>query len=51
LKKVVKGERNPSRMKRIKKLIRKIKETSRELIEDKMLLFFELGKELGDEYT
>ncbi len=51
LKKVVKGERNPSRMKRIKKLIWEIKKIREELIEDKILLFFKLGKELGNEYT
>ena len=50
LKKVPEGERNPSRTKRIKKLWKKIKKVKEESIEDKMLLFFELGKELEDEY-
>src|SRR6266498_1952861 len=51
LKKVPEGERNPSRGKRIKKLRKKIKAVKEESTEEKMLLFFELGKELGDEYT
>src|SRR6266498_145583 len=42
-------ERNLSRVKRIKKLWRKIEKAKKELIEEKMLLFFELGKELEDE--
>ncbi len=48
LKKVVEGERNPSREKRIKRLQRKIKKAEKEMTEEKILLFFELGKELGD---
>ncbi len=51
LKRVPAGERNPSRTKRIKKLWKKIKEVKEELTEEKMLLFFELEKELGDERT
>ncbi len=51
LKRIVEKERNLSRIKRIKKLIQKIKKSKRELIEDRMLLFFELGKELDDKYT
>ena len=51
LKRILAGERNPFRVKRIKKLWKKIKERKEETTEDKMLLFFELGKELGDEYT
>ena len=51
LKRVPAGERNPLRMKRIKKLWKKIKRAKEELTEEKMLLFFELGKELGDEQT
>ena len=49
LKRVPVGERNPSRTKRIKILWKKIRRAKGELTEDKMLLFFELGKELGDE--
>src|SRR6266542_2370057 len=51
LKKVPAGERNPFRAKRIKKLWKKIKKVKEESTEDKMLLFFELRKELGDERT
>ena len=50
-KKIVEGERDPSRIKRIKKLIQKIRETRGELTENKMLLFFKLEKELDDKYT
>ncbi len=49
LKKVPEGERDPSRLGRIKKLIKKLKKTKGELIEDRIILFFELGKELGTE--
>jgi len=38
-------------VKRLKKLWKKIKAAKEESTENKMLLFFELGKELGDEYT
>ena len=51
LKRVPAGERNPLRTKRIKKLWKKIERAKEELTEDKMLLFFELGKELGEERT
>src|SRR6266540_505199 len=51
LKRVPAGERNPFKAKRIKKLWKKIKMAKEESIEDKMLLFFELGKELEDERT
>src|SRR6266542_2119456 len=51
LKRIPEGERDPSRAKRIKKLWKKIKKAKKETTEEKMLLFFELGKELGDEYT
>ena len=51
LKRVPAGDRNLSRGKRIKKLWKKIDRAKEELTEDKMLLFFELGKELGEEYT
>src|SRR6266542_5264394 len=49
LKRVPEGERGPSRLGRIKKLLKKIKRAKGELLEDKIILFFELGKELGDE--
>ena len=39
------------RAKRIKKLWKKIERAKEESTEVKILLFFELGKELGDEYT
>src|SRR6266498_6032871 len=51
LKRVPAEERNPFRVKRIKELWKKIKQVKEESTEDKMLLFFELGKELGDKRT
>ncbi len=51
LKRIVKGERNPFRMKKIKKLIQKIIKSKGEVTENRMLLFFKLEKELKDEYT
>src|SRR6266498_149869 len=47
LKRVPEGERDPSRLCRIKKLFKKLKKAKGELIEDRIILFFELGKELG----
>ncbi len=49
LKKVPEGERGPSRLGRIKKLLKKLKRSKGELIGDRLILFFELGKELGEE--
>src|SRR6266536_784450 len=49
LKRVLEGERDPTRLNRIKKLIKKLKRSKGELIEDRIILFFELGKELGDD--
>src|SRR6266540_514863 len=49
LKRVPEGERGPSRLDRIKKLLKKLKRSKGELIGDRLLLFFELGKELGEE--
>ena len=49
LKKVPEGERDPSRMKRIKKLLKKINKVKEEVIDERMIFFFELGKELGDD--
>ena len=51
LKRVLVGERGPLRTKRIRKLWKKIERAKEELTEDKMILFFELRKELGDERT
>ena len=51
LKKVPAGDRNPVRGKRIKELWKKIKKAKEESTEEKILLFFDLGKELGEEYT
>ncbi len=51
LKRVSAKERNPLRVKRLKKLWKKIKVTEEGSTEDKMLLLFELGKELGNDYT
>src|SRR6266540_1299994 len=48
LKRVPEGERDPSRLCRIKKLFKKLKRAKGELLEDRIILFFELGKELGD---
>src|SRR6266542_3974420 len=47
LKRVPEGERDSSRLCRIKKLFKKLKKAKGELIEDRIILFFELGKELG----
>src|SRR6266498_1441197 len=49
LKRVPEGERDPSRLCRIKRLFKKLKKAKGELIEDRIILFFELGKELGDD--
>src|SRR6266542_2590538 len=49
LKRVPEGKRNPSRLCRIKKLFKKLKRAKGELLGDRMILFFELGKELGDD--
>src|SRR6266498_756742 len=49
LKRVPEGERDPSRLCRIKKLFKKLKRAKGELLEDRIILFFELGKELGDD--
>ena len=51
LKRIPTGEKNPSRRKRIKKLWKKIKKAKEESTEEKILLFFELEKELGEEYV
>ncbi len=51
LKKVPEGERDPSRLCRIKKLFKKLRRARGEVMEDRMILLFELGKELGDDNT
>ena len=51
LKKVLEEERDPSKVKRVKKLWKKIKKAKEKLIEEKMLLFFELEKELEEDYN
>src|SRR6266511_1149803 len=51
LKRISEGERDPSRLCRIKKLFKKLKRAKGELIEERIILFFELGKELGDDKT
>src|SRR6266542_1645273 len=51
IKRIPAGDRNPSRGKRMKKLWKKIKKIGEKSTEEKMLLLFELGKELGEEYT
>ena len=51
LKRVPAGERNSLRIKRIKKMWKKIERAEGESTEKKMLLLFELEKELGEEYT
>src|SRR6266498_3520505 len=49
LKRVPEEKRGPSRLSRIKKLFKKLKRSEGELIGDRIILFFELGKELGDD--
>src|SRR6266542_4099027 len=49
LKRVPEGEKDPSRLGRIKKLFKKLRRTKGEVLEDRIILFFELGKELGDD--
>src|SRR6266542_1876093 len=49
LKRVSEGERDPSRLCRIKKLLKKLKKAKGELIEDRIIIFFELGKELRED--
>src|SRR6266542_2471499 len=49
LQRIPEGERDPSRLCRIKKLFKKLKKAKGELLEDRIILFFELGKELGND--
>ena len=48
LERVNENEKDPSRKKKVKRLLKKIREEKGELIKDRILTFFELGKELGD---
>ena len=47
--KVEEQSRNPSRAKKIKKLLKKIKEVRGESIQERVLLLFELEKEMGED--
>src|SRR6266498_2879378 len=49
LKRVPEGERDPSRLGRIKKLFKKLRKAKGELMEERMILFFKLGKELEED--
>src|SRR6266542_6558332 len=51
LKRISDEDRDTTRDKRMKKLWKKIKKAKEESTEEKMLLLFELGKELGEEYV
>ncbi len=51
MKKVKEWSRNPSQKKKIKKLIKKVKEAKEESSKERMLLLFELGKEIGEDKT
>src|SRR6266540_7346978 len=47
LQRVPEGEWEPTRLGRIKRLLKKLKKAKGETTKTKMILFFELGKELG----
>ena len=49
LKRVNESERDPSRKKRVKKLLKRISKEKGESTKDKILTFFELDKELEDD--
>ena len=49
LEKVIERERNSSRKKNIKRLLRKVKEAREESMKDRMLLLLEFGKEIGED--
>ncbi len=49
LERVNESERDPFRKKRVKKLLKRISKEKGESIKDRMLTFFELGKELEDD--
>src|SRR6266498_2916066 len=48
LERVNESERDPFRKKRVKKLLKRISKEKKESTKDRMLTFFELDKELGD---
>ena len=50
IEKVIERDKDPLRRKRIKSLEKQIKKKKQESTRDRMLLHFELGKELGEEY-
>ncbi len=50
MKKIIERDRDLSRQKRIKSLEKRIKKMKQESIRDRMFLYFELEKELGEEY-
>jgi len=49
LKRMNESEKDPFRKKRVKRLLRKIRNKKGESTKDRMLTFFELSKELGDD--
>ncbi len=51
LKKVSEEERDISKKKKVKKLMKKVQKIKEEFIADRMLCFLKLGKKLGEEYT
>ncbi len=51
MEKIIERDRDPLRRKRIKSLKKRIDKIKQELTRDRMLLHFELGKELDKEYT
>ena len=51
LERVTEEDGNLSREKRRKKLEKKVKKTRKEITKEKMLLLFELGKELKKDYN
>ena len=50
LERVNENEKDPSRKKKVKRLLKKIREEKGELIKDRMLIFFELGKEWSNKW-
>ena len=51
LKKIEARRRNPFHKKKIKKLIKKVKEVKEESSKERMLFLFELGKEIEEDKT
>ncbi len=50
LERINKSERDPSRKKRVKKLLKRISKEKKESTKDRMLTFFELDKKLGNDW-